>query len=128
MKSTFIVQKKGEILVAKKNTVLNDELEFASLYHRSKSMGWVIVADKIKAKNAHRATLKVLFLHDSHKIILLLSAVNLLLSFFVSDFVINIFLTAVCVFGGGYSIWCAWNSQSPLLRLLSTKDCFPIKS
>lgn len=126
MKFTFIVQKKGDLIIAKKNTHLNNDIELESLYRQSKSMGWVIVADQIKAKSAHRAAMKFFFLHDSHRIMLLICAVNVLLLLLVSNFIVNIFLATVCFFGYVYSIWVACNSQSPRLRALSRNDNLPV--
>ncbi|MGL6627778.1 hypothetical protein [Aeromonas jandaei] len=117
----FIVQQKGGLILAKKNTIMDDETELASFYHKSKSMGWEIVADRVCAKNAHSATLKVHFLHDSHRIMLLACIVNFLLLFVVTNIIINVLIACACLAGYVYAVWTLYHSQSPMLQELSAK-------
>ncbi|MFM5182140.1 hypothetical protein ACEUAY_21605 [Aeromonas veronii] len=122
MKPAFIVKQKGTLVLAKKNTIMGNEKELVSLYQRSKSMGWVIVADQVRAKNAHRATLKIHLLNDSHRVMLLACAINALLFFVVSNVIVNTLLALVSVVTYIYCAWSIYNSQSAMLRKISTQE------
>lgn len=122
MKPTFIVKQKGTLVLAKKNIIMGNEKELASLYQRNKSMGWVIVADQVRAKNAHRATLKIHLLNDSHRVILLACAFNAFLFCVVSNVIVNALLALVCVVTYIYCAWSIYNSKSAMLRKISTQE------
>ena len=122
-KNVYLVMRKGALLLAHKNNMINDVPSLESFYHDSNRAGWRIVADQVYARDEHEAALKVHFLTDAHGFMVAVCFINLLLVAFSPNFAVNKFLFFASITGYMYAIWKMYQFQSPVLKNLSCKKC-----
>ncbi|MGY3864040.1 hypothetical protein ACW5WN_21015 [Aeromonas lacus] len=122
-KKVFVVKRKGELLLALKNNMINDVPSLVSLYHDSNRTGWKIVADQVYARDEHEAALKVQFLNDSHGFMMAACFINALLVLFSPNLIVNAFLAFSCIAGYAYALWTMYQFQSPALQTLTMQHC-----
>ncbi|WP_368172159.1 hypothetical protein [Aeromonas sp. R9-2] len=121
-KKVFVVKRKGKLLLALKNNMVNDVPSLISLYHDSNRSGWKIVADQVYARDEHEAALKVQFLTDSHGFMMAACFINALLVVLAPNLIVNAFLAFSCIAGYAYALWAMYKFQSPALQTLTMQN------